>query len=149
VTPGLVNGWIGNVTAAQMLNYTSEPAVTPATLVNLLLVTVTGTANAQVGNITPVPVQFSYSDIQNHVIKNSNTTDFVASLLQGLFTNTNLQVNGVAIPGLPQAVMGVLNGAATPLDQLISGVLQTAGVNVGQASTWIDGARCGAALLAG
>jgi uncharacterized membrane protein len=149
VTPGLVNGWIGNVTAAQMLNYTSEPAVTPATLVNLLLVTVTGTANAQVGNISPVPVQFSYSDIQNHVIKNSNTTDFVASLLQGLFTNTNLQVNGVAIPGLPQAVMSVLNGAATPLDQLISGVLQTAGVNVGQASTWIDGARCGAALLAG
>jgi uncharacterized membrane protein len=149
VTPGLVNGWIGQVTAAQMLNYGSEPAVAAGTLVSLPLVTVTGTANAQVGNITPVQVQFSDSDIQNHVIKSTSTTDFVASLLQGLFTNTALQVNGVAIPGLPQAVMGVLNGAATPVDQVVSGVLQTAGVSVGQASTWIDGARCGAAMLAG
>jgi uncharacterized membrane protein len=151
VTPGLVNGWIGQVTAAQMLNFSNAPIVTPGLLVSLPLlgVTVTGAANATVGNITPVAVQFSDTQIQNGTIQTSSTTDFVASLLQGLFTNTTLQVSGVPIPGLPQTTMTVLNGAAAPLDQLISGVLQTTGVSLGQASTWIDGARCGAAILAG
>jgi uncharacterized membrane protein len=58
-------------------------------------------------------------------------------------------VVGLGVPGLPNIVTGVLAGAVSPVDQLLASVLQTAGVNLGQASTWIDGAKCGAAALAG
>ena len=51
VTPGLVNGWIGQVTEAQMLNYGSEPNPVAGTLVSLPLVTVSGRANTQVGTL--------------------------------------------------------------------------------------------------
>lgn len=149
VTPGLVNGWIGSVTPAQMINYTQEPTPSPATLVNLGLVTVTGAANATIGNLSPTAVKFSYTDIQNKTVKTTDTTDYLGSLLTNLVTHTTLTVNGAGLPGLPQAVTAILQGGVTPVDQLLGNVLQTMGVSVGEASSWIDGARCGPAILAG
>jgi uncharacterized membrane protein len=148
VTPGLVNGWVGTVTAAQMVDYTTEPLQAPATLVNLGLATVTGTADATIGNIAPTALNFSYTDIQNQTVKTTSTTDFIGSLVTNLVGHTTLTVAGVPIPGLPTAVAGVLTSAAIPLDQLITSVLQTTGVTLGSASTAINGARCGAAMLA-
>jgi uncharacterized membrane protein len=148
VTPGLVNGWIGTVTPAQMVNYTSEPTPTPAELVRLPLVTVTGTANAQITG-QPAALQFNYTDIQNHVVKTSSTTDLLNSLLTNLVQNTKLQIDGIALPGLQPAIVATLASGVSPVDQLVNGLLQTAGLGVGQASTWINGVRCGAALLAG
>ena len=149
VTPGLLNGWVGTVTTAQLTNYQTEPAPTPGTVVNVPgVLTVTGTANAQV-TAPPATVPFSYTDIQNQVIKTSSTTDLLASLLTNLTQNTKLQVNGVALPGLQPAILGTLAVAVSPVDQLVNGLLQTLGAGVGQADTSINGARCGAAILAG
>ena len=150
VTPGLANGWVGNVTSAAMTNYATEPTVTPGSLVSLLNIPIlTGTANATVGNITPTPVSFTESDITGGVVKSTNTTDYLGSLVTNLLTHTSLTVVGIGVPGLPNVVTGILAGAVSPVDQLLSSVLQTAGVSLGQASTWINGAKCGAAALAG
>ena len=150
VTPGLANGWVGSVTNAAMTNYATEPTVAPANLVNVLNIPIlTGTANATVGNTTPTPVSFSESDIQGDVVKNTNTTDYLGSLVTNLLTHTSLTLVGIGVPGLPNIVTGILAGAVSPVDQLLSSVLQTAGVSLGQASTWVDGAKCGAAALAG
>jgi uncharacterized membrane protein len=114
------------------------------------VVTVTGSANATVGNTTPVAVPFSYSDIQSKVVKSTSTTDFAGSLISSLVGKTTLTVAPLAaLPTLPALVTGILTAAETPLDQLLTSVLQTAGVHLGVADTWVDGARCGAALLAG
>ena len=45
VTPGIVDAWIGNVTMAEMTNFTSKPNPGPATLVNLSAVQVAGKAH--------------------------------------------------------------------------------------------------------
>jgi uncharacterized membrane protein len=153
VAPGLVNGWIGNVTAAQMVNFQAEPTVTPATLLNILgLASVTGAANAKIGN-PPAPVTFNASDIANATIKTSSTTDFTASLINSLLGNLTMQVNalgaGVQLPGLTQQVAAALAAGASPADTLLTGVLQTTGLGLGQASTWITGARCSAATIVG
>src|ERR1700677_2403611 len=76
VTPGIVNAWIGNVTPAQLSDFTTAPNPPPATLVNLGLVTVTGLANADMGNTTPTNVNFSYADIQSNVGQTVTTTNF-------------------------------------------------------------------------
>lgn len=154
VTPGLVNGWIGTVTAADMVNYTKEPTPGPATLLNLVgLATVTGRANAMIGNISPVQVTYTASDIANATIKTSSTQDFVSALLASLLGNLQMQVNalglGVNIPGLTNSVAAVLTPAAAPVDQLINGVLQTTGLGLGQADTWVTGARCSAGNIVG
>jgi len=155
VTPGLVNGWIGSVTPNDMLNYQNEPNPGPATLLNLAnIATVTGRVNAKVGDGSAVPVQFSAADIQNAVVKTTSTTDFVGALLQSLLGNLQLQVNVVGLPvlvppGLAAGVTAALTPAAAPVDQLITMFLETAGLGLGQADTWVTGARCSAAVLAG
>src|SRR6202012_3829426 len=53
VQPGIVNAWIGNVTVADMTNFSTEPNPPAATLVNLGAITVTGLAHAGMGNTTP------------------------------------------------------------------------------------------------
>ncbi|HBY27641.1 MAG TPA: hypothetical protein DEH75_14060, partial [Bradyrhizobium sp.] len=64
VTPGIVDAWIGNVTMADMTNFTTKPNPPPATLVTVLGIPITGLAHAGMGNTTPTNVNFSYSDIQ-------------------------------------------------------------------------------------
>ena len=155
VTPGLLNGWIGTVTAADMTNYTKEPVPTAATLLNLAnIATVTDLTNVQIGNLTATPVVFSAADIQNVAVHTTSTQDFIGSLIASLVGRAQLQVNvlglGLAVPpGLTSSVSEALVPAVAPVDQLITDVLQTTGAGVGQAATWVSGARCAAALLAG
>jgi uncharacterized membrane protein len=155
VTPGLVNAWIGNVTSAAMLNYTAEPTPTDATLLNLLsIATVTGRANAMVGNTSPVPVAYSGSDIQNVAVKTTTTSSFAGSITTSLLNNLSLNVNVLNSalpipPGLTAGVSSALSAATPAIDTAISDVLTSLGVGVGTASTWISGAHCGAATLSG
>lgn len=153
VTPGLVNGWIGSVTAADMSNYAAEPTPGTATLLNLLgIATVTGRANAQIGNTVAVAAVFSNDDIQTQAVKTTSTTDFAGALIASLVGKLQLQVNVLGLPllvppGLTGSVSAVLTAAVSPVDQLLSSVLQAAGLNLGSASTWVSGAKCTAAAL--
>jgi uncharacterized membrane protein len=154
VTPGLVNAWIGNVTAADMTNYTAEPTPTPATLFNLLgIATVTGRANVSISS-PATPVVFSSTDIQNVVVKTTSTTDFIAPLITSLIGNLSMTVNVLGLPilvpaGLTGALAATLAAAVSPVDQLLSSVLQAAGLSLGSADTWVTGTTCTAAKLAG
>jgi uncharacterized membrane protein len=151
VTPGIVNAWIGNVTPAQLSDFTTAPNPPPATLVNLGLVTVTGLANADMGNTTPTNVNFSYADIQSNVGQTVTTTNFTNSLTSSLLTSLSLNVNvaglGIAIPGLGSTVAGLIGGATSSVDQVIAQVLATLGVQVGSATVWVSSIRCDGAVL--
>ena len=151
VTPGIVNAWIGNVTPAQLSDFTTAPNPPPATLVNLGLVTVTGLANADMGNTTPTNVNFNYADIQSNVGQTVTTTNFTNSLTSSLLTSLSLNVNvaglGIAIPGLGSTVAGLIGGATSSVDQVIAQVLATLGVQVGSATVWVSSIRCDGAVL--
>jgi uncharacterized membrane protein len=115
---------------------------------------VSGAANAQVGNQQPTPEVFSYADIQNATLQTTSTYNFVGSLLGSLVGNLKMQVHllGVGIvvpPRLTGAVSAALSPAAAPVDQLITSLLQTTGVGLGEAATWVTGANCASASLAG
>ncbi|MBN9148066.1 MULTISPECIES: pilus assembly protein TadG-related protein [unclassified Nitrobacter] len=151
VTPGVVDAWIGNVSAAEMTNFTSKPDPGHATLVNLGAVTVTGRAHAGMGNTAPTPVSFSYADIAAQTKKTVTTTDFTSSLTASLLGDLSLKVNvgplGLPIPGLGPAVTGIIGGATASIDQVLASVLATLGIGIGQADVWISGIRCDGAVL--
>jgi uncharacterized membrane protein len=151
VTPGIVDAWIGNVTTAELKNFTSKPNPPAATLVNLGLVTVTGRAHAGMGNTTAKSVDFSYSDIQSQVKRTVTTTNFTSSLTSSLLGDLSLTVNlgplGLPVPGLGSTVSGILSGATSSIDQLLASVLATLGVGIGQADVWVLGIRCDGAVL--
>lgn len=148
VTPGIVDAWIGNVTAAELKNFTSKPNPAAATLVNLGAVTVTGRAHAGMGNTTAKSVDFSY---QSQVKRTVTTTNFTSSLTSSLLGDLSLAVNvgplGLPVPGLGSTVSGILSGATGSIDQLLASVLGTLGVGIGQADVWVHGIRCDGAVL--
>jgi uncharacterized membrane protein len=151
VTPGIVNAWIGNVTMADMTNFTTEPNPPAATLVNLGLITVSGRANAYMGNTTPTNATFTYPQIQALTPQTVTTTNFTSSLVGSLLGNLSLNVTviglGLPIPGLGATVAGILAGVTVPVDQLLASLLQTLGIGLGQADVWVTGVRCDGAVL--
>jgi uncharacterized membrane protein len=151
VTPGIVDAWIGNVTVADLTNFTTKPNPPPATLVNLGAVTVAGLAHAGMGNTTPTSAVFDYSQIQSQTPQTVTTTNFTSSLTSSLLGNLALTVNvgplGVPVPGIGATVANLLASDTSSIDQLLSTVLATLGVGVGQADVWVTGIRCDGAVL--
>jgi uncharacterized membrane protein len=151
VTPGIIDAWIGGVSMADMNNFTTKPNPPPATLVNLGAVTVAGLAHAGVGNTSPTPVTFNYSQIQSQTPQTVTTTNFTSSLTSSLLGNLALTVKvgplGLPIPGLGASVASLLSAATGPIDQVLASTLATLGIGVGQADVWVNSIRCDGAVL--
>jgi uncharacterized membrane protein len=151
VTPGIVDAWIGNVSMAQMTNFASKPNPPAATLVNLGAVTVTGKAHAGMGNASPTPVKFNYTQIESMTPQTVTTTNFTSSLTSSLLGQLALTVNvgplGVPLPGLPSLVTNLIASDTGVIDQVLASVLATLGIGIGQADVWVTGIRCDGAVL--
>ena len=150
-TPGIVDAWIGGVTAADMTNFAVKPNPPAATLVNVGGITVSGKAHAGMGNTTPTNVDFTYVDIQSAVKKTVTTSNFTSSLTSSLLGDLSLSVNAgplaIPVPGIGGTVSGILNGATSSVDQTLASVLATLGVGIGQVDLWVMGIRCDGAVL--
>lgn len=152
VKPALVDAWIGQVSMAEFNNFSRAPNPPAATLVNAAgLAKVTGRAHVTMTNLSEAAVSFSYPEIQRGDKKTTSTQNFVATLLGRLVGDLELRVEalglGLGLPGLDGLVSGVIGNAATPLDQILNGVLGTLGIGLGQADSWVSGVRCGGAVL--
>jgi len=152
VTPALVDAWIGQVSMAEFNNFSRAPNPPAATLLNVAgLAKVSGRAHVTMTNLSEATVSFSYPEIQRGDKKTTSTQNFVATLLGRLVGDLELRVEalglGLGLPGLDGLVSGVIASAATPLDQVLNGVLGTLGIGLGQADSWVTGVRCGGAVL--
>uniref|UniRef100_A0A9E8A4B7 Pilus assembly protein TadG-related protein n=1 Tax=Bosea sp. NBC_00436 TaxID=2969620 RepID=A0A9E8A4B7_9HYPH len=152
VTPALVDAWIGQVSMAEFNNFSTAPNPPAATLLNVAgLAKVSGRAHVTMTNLSEATVSFSYPEIQRGDKKTTSTQNFVATLLGRLVGDLELRVEalglGLGLPGLDGLVSGIIAGAATPLDQILNGVLGTLGIGLGQADSWVTGVRCGGAVL--
>jgi uncharacterized membrane protein len=151
VSPSIVDAWIGNVTTAELNNFSTKPHPPAAKLVDLGAVQVTGRAHAMMANTAPTPVTFSYPDIQAQTKKTVNTTSFTSSLTASLLGDLQLAVQlgplGLPVPGLAPLVLSIIGGATHSVDALLANVLQTLGVGLGQADVWVTGVRCDGAVL--
>jgi uncharacterized membrane protein len=151
VTPGVVDAWIGDVSASDFTNFSVAPSPAAATLVNVAGIKVTARAHANVSNMTPIPLTFSYSDILNETKKTVGTTDFTSTLLSRLVGDLQLNVSvlglGLGGPLISSGVSSLIANAVSPLDQVLSSVLQSLGVGLGQADVWLSGIRCDGAVL--
>ncbi|WP_315835170.1 pilus assembly protein TadG-related protein [Bradyrhizobium prioriisuperbiae] len=149
VTPGIVDAWIGNVSAADMKNFTTKPNPAPVNLVSILLIgLVSGSAHVSMGNTTPTAVTFSYADITANppVKKTTNTSSFLSSLLTSLLGNLQVKVLFIPIP-VPGILVSLIQAVTAPVDALLASVLQALGVSLGQATTWVNGIRCDGGVL--
>ncbi|SFI76715.1 Uncharacterized membrane protein [Bosea sp. OK403] len=149
VTPAVVDAWIGQVSLADFNNFSTSPNPPAAVVLNLGLLKVTLRAHATMTNLAETPVSFTYPEILRGDKHTTSTQDFIASLLSRLFGDLEIRLDplGLDLGGVGNLVGGVVAAAATPIDQLLTGVLGTLGIGLGQADSWVTGVRCGGSLL--
>ncbi len=150
--PGVLDAVVGDVTPALMGNFAKPVTPQPAELVRLPLVKVTGQAQAAIRNTTYTPVDFRIEDIERRTPKTVRTTQFTTSLTASLLKDLKLKPEVAGIPlvdvGLVTSAVGNAVSTATPvIDQLVSSVLQTLGVGLGEADVWVLSTRCDGAVL--
>ncbi len=149
VTPALVDAWIGQVSLADFNNLSTAPNPPAAVVLNLGLLKVTLRAHATMTNLAETPVSFTYPEILRGDKRTTSTQDFIATLLSRLSGDLVVRLDplGLDLGGVGNLVSGIVTAAATPIDQLLTGVLGTLGIGLGQADSWVTGVRCGGSLL--
>jgi uncharacterized membrane protein len=152
VTPGVVDAWIGNVSAADMANFRSAPSPAAANLVDTPALGISGRAHATIANTSPKRVPFTYADITAQTKKTVTTTNFTSSLTSRLIGDLSMSVRlgplDLGVPALlTQSVATILANATAPIDTVLANVLATLGVGLGQADVWMLGIRCDGAVL--
>jgi uncharacterized membrane protein len=153
-TPGVARLTLGEVGDAALGDFTSSPTIAPATLINLLLLKVSGSGTAEIAQLHPAPLSFSSADMAAGVTKETSTTDITQSLTQSLLSSLTLQVSALGL-GLPstaviQATVAKLLAPLGPvLDSTIAATLDTLGLKLGVADVRVYGVTCGHAVLVG
>ncbi|MGQ0673302.1 MAG: TadG family pilus assembly protein [Hyphomicrobium sp.] len=153
VLPGIAEAWIGEPTQ-DWSDTPKKPAVNSARIVTLPLLTINGRAHVRLGNQSETMLDFTQSDIDAGVIRQTDTHAFTASLASTLLGDLELEVNAVGLrlssPAAVQAALAAtLSTAAPPLDKVVHALLTTLGLHLGQADVRVNAVRCRGGVLTG
>jgi uncharacterized membrane protein len=147
VTPGIVSASIGQVSSANLNNWTTDPTPAAAPLASIGPLQITGHAFARMGNTQPTPVTFSYAQIQADTMQTVTTTNYLSSLTSSLLGNLSLSIGGIPTPAIGSPVTSLIAGETSAIDQVLANVFATLGISLGQADVWVNGIRCDGAVL--
>lgn len=154
VKPGIVKAWIGETTKSSLADFKGSPVVSQAKILDTGVIAVTGRADISMTNTNETKLDFTYTDIVNGTIKRAETVNYTETLVTSLLKNLDLDVSiaglGLGLPGggaVKSLVASTLGTVATPLDQVVSSLLNALGVHLGEADVRLNGLRCGAAVL--
>jgi uncharacterized membrane protein len=155
--PGVANLYLAEVDPAKISGFANPVARAPAKLVQLLAVSVSGQAQAEIGSIVPKRLNFTMADIDAGKVRQVSTGTVATSLTQSLFSSLSLEIKvGLGVLNIPlltlpsntTALLGATIGAAAPaIDELLAELLKLLGLSIGQADIRVHGASCGTGVL--
>lgn len=148
--PAAVRAFIGTVDASGFDNFSVRPDVYPASLVNLLgVLSITGSAETDLGSGTPTSLTFTQADIAAHTAQRVASTGMLANLLQVLGSRLVLTVQplNVTTQPLTASLTTLLQPVFAGLDPLVDGLLAALGIQLGYIDVTATGVRCGAPVL--
>ncbi|NTJ68094.1 hypothetical protein G6M50_21975 [Agrobacterium rhizogenes] len=145
--PGVAEVDLGDVNTSAFVNFGSEPRVTPAAIIDSLLLKVIASAQVDIANMSPTRLNFQPSEISAGTIKTVSTstvlTSTVSSLLKNATITIQLLILTIGTPsGVLSAVADTLTVVTAPLDQVLYGLLGLLGLGIGQADVSVTDARC-------
>ena len=156
--PGVAEIWIGEINADEMKTFSRKPTVKPAKLVQMPIVTATGSAHVEVGNVHPIALTFTKREIDDRVVKSVSSRSLTQSLTRSLIKDLELKVSlnlgpltlGVLVPSsdaVKSSLTDILEEASSPVDTLVYNLLSAIGVKVGEADIRVNGVSCGRSVL--
>lgn len=155
--PGIANLYLAEVDPSKIVNFANPAPRSPAKLIQVTAVNVTGQAQAEIGAINYKRLNFSMSDIDGRKVRQVSTGTIATSLAESLFSSLSPEISvGLGILNIPLITLppnttallgGTIRAAAGPVDMLLGEVLKMLGLSLGQADVRVHGATCGRAVL--
>jgi uncharacterized membrane protein len=148
VAPSVGEAAIGQIDTSQLDDFNETLSISPAQMVSVLLLKVTGSAQVNVGGNDWQTVSFDGSDISSGAIKTVQTTNIASETFSSLLGNLNLNVQllglnlGLGQSAVTSTVQTTLKTIATPLDGAINNLTGLLGVGLGEADVRVNGVRC-------
>jgi uncharacterized membrane protein len=154
VRPGVLHAAVGEMSDSAMTQFGWLPAPKSVRLIDVLLLKVSGRAQAEIAQTTPVLLSFTSAEIGVGQLKTAKTTTPIQSLASSLLGSLDLSVNvlglGLSPPSvIAQAVRALVMPLAPTLDMTLNAVLSTLGVGIGEADIRVYSVRCTNAVLVG
>lgn len=147
--PGVLDLWLGEVDISKRVIENKD--VKRARLVKAPLLHVYGRGRAAIEETTATLLTFATDDIETGTFKSASTGDVLASLVESLIHDTDLDINTVGLSfgdGLiSQALRATLQTAASQIDQPLAALLEMLGVSVGEMDVRVNGVRCDRSVL--
>ena len=145
--PGVAEVALGDVNTSAFVNFGSTPRVTPAAIIDSLLLKVIASAQIDIANMSPTRVTFQPPEISAGTIKTVSTNSVLTSTVSSLLKNTTITIQLLFLTiGTPKEVLSALADTLSivtaPLDQVLYGLLGLLGIGTGQADISVTDARC-------
>lgn len=145
--PGVVELAIGKVDPTALTSFGDKPKVTPARILDSLLVKIDATAHTEAKNQTPQRLTFTAADVAAKTVKSVSTKDLLTSatqsLLKELKATISLPILTLTTDSIVTAALAQTLGAVTPaIDTLLYNLLLLVGVKIGEADIRVTGAQC-------
>jgi uncharacterized membrane protein len=150
--PGVAQLVVGDVADPGFADFAAVPAISPATLLNVpLLLRITAGGEADIGQMQPAALDFSVDDIDNGVLHEAATSQFVQSLTTSLLTTMDVQVSllglGLSTTAVTKTLANLLAPLGPVLDSTIATTLDTLGLKLGAADVQVYGVSCARPVL--
>jgi uncharacterized membrane protein len=145
--PGLAEIAIGAVDPSVLSNFSTEPRVKKARIVDSGLLNIDAIAHVEAKNLTRSKLTFSPTEIAARTTKTASTRDALTSITKSLLENLDLDIQVLFLTlGTPKVITAALAstlGAVTPaIDELLYNLLLVVGVRIGEADIRVTGVRC-------
>ncbi len=147
VKPSLGKVAIADPGTTGFKDFSHPLSLKPATLLDALLVKVTGFADVSLGGGVASTLHFSPDDVEHRRSKATGTTDLLAGVTGSLVKKVDLKVNvvglGIGLGGVAGLVGSTLQTVAPALDVVLTQLTGALGIKLGVADVTVDRLRCG------
>lgn len=146
---------IGTINLSEFQDVGRPLMLTPAQLVTLPLVHISGESEVILSDDNEKLVGFSRPEIADLTLKTVSSSGAVQGVVSSLVDRMSLSVKVIGLDaGVPAGTVksgatDAILAAAPALDKIIDQAMDTLGVHIGQADTRVDALQCGRAFLAG
>lgn len=153
VRPGVARAAIADVKDTEMLDNSLWQTLRKADIVKTPLLKVSAKSVVEIGNVSSTELEFDQSDVDEKVIKRANSNQMAQSIVSSLVEETSIDVTALGLINIslltPDAVRTLLLPVASTLDGVVSEILDTIGLSLGEADIRVHGIRCGGSNLTG
>lgn len=146
--PGIAELAIGKVDPSVLSDFSDEPRVKKARIVDSALLAIDALAHGEVKNLGKTRLTYTPTEIAAKTTKSVSTRDTLTSAIKTLLGDLDVDINikllnlSLNTSLITQALAASLTTVTPAIDELLYNLLLVVGVRVGEADIRVTGVRC-------